>query len=63
MQSHLSSVVWPFSLQCSLQYLPCSPPFSTIQLQAGCAHLFELAMVNLPAAHFTPGFDPWGKFS
>src|SRR5262249_40596610 len=36
----------PFSLQCSLQYLPNSPPFFTMQLQAGWAHLFTSAIAT-----------------
>jgi len=44
MQSQRSSIDWPFSLQCSLQYFPCGPCFSTVQLQAGCAHLVVSAI-------------------
>ena len=53
-QSQRSSVVWPFSLQCSLQYLPCAPPLETMQLQAGCAHFIESDMAASFAATLTP---------
>ena len=34
-QSQRSSVLWPFCLQTSLQYLPHFPPLGTVQLQEG----------------------------
>ncbi len=44
--SHRSSICSPFRLQYSLQYLPHSPCFSTVQLQAGCAHLVASAIAT-----------------
>src|SRR4029450_5182532 len=44
LQSQRSSIVCPFSLQCSLQYLPWGPPFSTMQSHAGCAHFADSAI-------------------
>jgi hypothetical protein len=37
-QPQRSSVIFPASLQCSLQYFPNSLLGWTVQLQAGCAH-------------------------
>lgn len=37
----------PFSLQCSLQYLPCGLPCETVQLHAGCAHFVSLTGTSL----------------
>lgn len=48
-QLQCSSVDAPDCLQYSLQYLPYGPPFVTVQLQLGCAHLVGSATVSLLA--------------
>jgi hypothetical protein len=55
--SHRSSVCWPFSLQCSLQYFPCSPPFGTMQLQAGCAHFSAFGTIPPPGESLAEHVD------
>ena len=40
-------MVFPFFLQCSLQYLPYSLSLDTVQLQAGWAHLVVSAIADL----------------
>lgn len=57
-QSHRSSVEPPFCLQCSLQYLPHSPPLVTMQLQDGCAHLAVFGIANLLTRLYPPALLP-----
>src|SRR5215203_6363468 len=64
LQSQRSSIVCPFSLQCSLQYLPWGPPFSTMQSHAGCAHFADSAigtsLETCPYTNLTPA-EPVGR--
>jgi hypothetical protein len=55
---HRSSIWSPARLQYSLQYLPYAPSVSTLQLQAGCAHLDVGIVIPLSSSQGLAYFWP-----